>query len=83
MTRKLEKHGKGTVVHVHKLETTTKLLLAAIALALGVNALGPFTGAREVQAQLSGTLGVLTMQCKGTLPQHGKMMQLECTGAQL
>lgn len=83
MTRKLDEQGKPIVVHMHKLETTTKLLLAAIALALAANAFGPFTRAREIQAQVGGVLGVITLQCKGTLPQHGKTMELECTGAQL
>ena len=81
MITKPERQGK--VVHIHRLENTTKLLLAAVALALAVNVFGPFTGAREIQAQVSGSLGVLTMKCKGTLPQHGKIIELECSGAQL
>ncbi len=72
-----------TVVHVHRLETSTKLLLAAIALALAANLLGPFSGAREIKAQVAGMIGVVSMTCTGVLPQHGKVMELECAGAQL
>lgn len=81
MIRKPETQSK--VVHIHKLGIATKLLLAAIALGLAANALGPFSGAREIQAQVGGMLGVVSMQCKGTLPQHGKTMILNCTGTQL
>ena len=83
MTRKIDGQPRRRLVHMHKLETSTKLLLAAIALALAANAFGPFTGAREIQAQVGGALGLTTMNCKGTLPQHGKNLVLECTGMQL
>lgn len=82
MTRKIDGQPRRGFVHIHKLETSTKLLLAAIALALAANAFGSFTGAREIQAQVGGTLGLVTMNCKGTLPQHGKKLVLECAGAQ-
>lgn len=83
MTRNLDEQNKGAAVHIYRLETTTKLLLAALVLALAANAFGPFSRAREIQAQVGGSLSVLTMKCKGKLPQHGKTMHLECTGAQL
>ena len=45
---------KRTIVHHHKLETSTKLILAAIAVALALQVFGPSLSIREVFAELSG-----------------------------
>ncbi len=68
-------------VHTHRLATSTKLLLAAVALGLIANALAPFLQVRETRAQ--GMLGVMSMTCEGVLPQPGKTLKLNCTGTAL
>ncbi|MCZ6646874.1 MAG: hypothetical protein O7B79_11620 [SAR324 cluster bacterium] len=74
---------KREIVHVHRLGGGTKLLLAALVLALAANLFAPFFQARETSAQIGGRLGVMSMICDGTLPEHGATLKLNCTGTQL
>ena len=56
--------SKRTVVHHHKLETSTKLILAAIAAALAIQAFGPWLTVRESKAES----GSISMECKWRHP---------------
>jgi len=50
---------KRTIIHHHKLETSTKLILAAIAVALAVQAFSPMLSVQTALAErLSGSLSV-------------------------
>ncbi len=71
------------VVHVHKLAASTKILLAAVAIGLVMNAFAPFLHIRETRAQGGIPLGLLSLACEGVLPDHGETMKLNCTGATL
>ena len=72
-----------TVVHVYRLTTGTKLLLAAVALGLVMNALAPFLHVQETRAQNPLPGGLLHLACEGVLPKHGEMLNLNCAGATL
>ncbi len=76
-------HPEKKVVHVHKLATSTKILLAAVAIGLAMNAFAPFLHIRETRAQGGMPLGLLSLTCEGVLPEHGEMVKLDCTGATL
>lgn len=73
--------SERTVVHVHKLATGTKLLLAAIAVGLVLNALAPFLQGTQIKAQGSIPLGLLSLACEGELPKHGETIKMDCSGS--
>ena len=73
---------KRTIVHEHKLELSTKLILAAIAIALALQILGPMERVGEILAEI----GNLRMECSGPHPSlealsHGGWIELKCSGS--
>jgi hypothetical protein len=61
----------------------TRLLLAALVIALAMNALAPFLQVRETKAQGSIPLTLLNLTCEGVLPKQGATLKLDCSGATL
>ena len=73
---------KRIVIHEHKLDIGTKLILAAIAIVLALHLFGPWVKVDEIMAEI----GNLRMECSGVHPplealKNGGEMKLICTGS--
>ncbi len=70
------------VLHEHKLDTGTKLILVAIAIALALHLIGPLVNVDEIMAEI----GNIRMECSGVHPppeavKNGGEIKLICTGS--
>ena len=73
---------KRIILHEHKLDTVTKLILATIAIALVLHLIGPLVNVDEILAEI----GNLRMECSGVHPppealKNGGEIKLICTGS--
>ena len=73
---------KRTIVHEHKLELSTKMIWATIAIALALQILGPMERVGDIIAEI----GNLRMECSRPHPphealSHGGWIELNCSGS--
>ena len=72
------------ILHEHKLDRVTKLILVSIAVALTLHLVQPLVEVDEIMAEI----GNIRMECSGVHPPpealaNGGEIKLECTGSLL